>query len=131
MHNFKSLNFLIYAGSPPSQFEFNFSLALLLILDREEKAWILHSHPFPNMHVNLREYSVDSSSISEISDSNHNGEIDKSKFEFESKLVLYLSPFATFRWYIYIYYLRNKRYNCTNAVLGNFLISLIIALVND
>ncbi|KAL4643169.1 hypothetical protein ACB092_02G074300 [Castanea dentata] len=30
------------------------------------------------MHVNLREYSVDSSSISEISDSNHNGEIDKS-----------------------------------------------------
>ena len=55
------------------------------------------------MHVNLREYSVDSSSISEISDSNHNGEIDKSKFEFESKLVLYLSPFATFMWYIYIY----------------------------
>ena len=55
------------------------------------------------MHVNLREYSVDSSSISEISDSNHNGEIDKSKFEFESKLFLYLSPFATFMWYIYIY----------------------------
>ena len=54
------------------------------------------------MHVNLREYSVDSSSISEISDSNHNGEIDKSKFGFESKLVLYLSPFATFMWYIYI-----------------------------
>ncbi|KAK7839784.1 hypothetical protein CFP56_017522 [Quercus suber] len=29
------------------------------------------------MHVNLREHSVDSSLISEISDSNHNGEIDK------------------------------------------------------